>query len=257
MRLDQAQIDAFDRDGYLFFPGLLSSREMAVVEQELDRIVSEPRREIVFERDQKTVRSIFNMQAYSDVFRRLTQHPKILEPVAQLLGEAVYVFQLILNCKAAFNGDEWPWHQDYPTYHHDDGMAQPRVINTLIFIDEMQEFNAPLMLIPGSHRQEFPLPAIDRTQTSYAARWLPVEQVGSMARRNGIVAPKGPPGSVIFAHTNIIHGSGRNYSPWRRALISLTLNAVSNATSGSERPDYVVPADRTPLVPLAEDCLFA
>lgn len=257
MRLDQAQLDEFEDRGFLFFPGLLSGEEMAVVTRELDRIAAAPRREIVYEKDGKTVRSIFNMQAYSGTFARLTQHPRIVGPVSQLLGEPVYIFQMVLNCKAAFNGDEWPWHQDYPTYYADDGMPQARVINTLIFLDEMHEFNAPLMLIPGSHHEEFPLPEINRDKTSYAARWLPVEHVGPLARERGIVAPKGPAGSVIFAHTNIVHGSGRNYSPWRRALISLTLNAVSNVPTGSHRPDYIVPADHTPLSALQDDCLFA
>lgn len=256
MRLSQMQLNEFDDRGFLFFPSLLSAQEIRVVADEAERIASAPRQEIVYEKDGRTVRSIFNMQAYSDVFARLTRHPKIVGPVSQLLGEPIYVFQLVLNRKAPFNGDEWPWHQDYPTYHADDGMPKAAVINTLIFVDEMNEFNAPLMLIPGSHRSEFPLPAVNREQTSYAARWLPVEHVGPLAQQQGIVAPKGPAGSVIFAHTNIVHGSGRNYSPWRRSLISLTLNAVSKVPTGSHRPEYIVPSDRAPLAALQDDCLL-
>jgi ectoine hydroxylase len=236
---------------------LLTEGEMAVLARALDGIVQRKRPEIVTEKDGTTLRSVFNMQAYDEAFARLVRHPKILGSVADLLGEPVYVFQMVLNFKAGFAGDEWPWHQDYPTYHFDDGMPEPKVVNTLIFVEEVNEFNAPLMLIPGSHMREFPLPEINTSQTSYPARWLPVEHVGPIARERGIVAPKGPAGSVIFAHTNIVHGSGRNYSPWRRALISLTINAVSNATQSSCRPDHIVPSDRTPLVPLGEDCLLA
>lgn len=256
MKLTERERDEYDERGFLFFPGLLAAAEMAVLTRALEGIVSRRRPEIVYENDGTTLRSVFNMQAYDEAFTRLARHPKIVEPVISLLGEPAYVFQMVLNFKEGFTGDDWPWHQDYPTYHFDDGMPAPKVVNTLIFVEEVNEFNAPLMLIPGSHRIEFPLPEINTAQTSYPARWLPVEQVGPVARERGIVAPKGPPGSVIFAHTNIVHGSGRNYSPWRRALISLTMNAVSNATGKSRRPDHIVPSDRTPLAPLGANCLF-
>jgi ectoine hydroxylase len=257
MKLKQAQIDEYNDRGFLFFPSLLSKEEMGVLSRELDQIVAKPRREIVYEKDGKTLRSVFNMQTYNEAYRRLVRHPKIVDPVSQLLGSPIYVFQLILNFKAAFTGDDWPWHQDYPTYHFDDGLPQPRIVNALIFVDEVNEFNGPLMLVPGSHKLNFPLPDINTNQTSYPGRWLPVEHVEEIARRNGIVAPKGPAGSVIFAHTNIAHGSLKNMSPWRRAIISLTLNAVDNATTVSRRPDYVVPRERTPLESMQENCLQA
>lgn len=256
MQLTQNQMDEYKDRGFLFFPGLLAESEMAIVANALAGIVSKKRREIVYEKDGSTLRSVFNMQSYDTAFAHLVRHPKIVGPVTQLLGEPGYVFQMVLNFKAAFSGDDWPWHQDYPTYHFDDGMPAPKVVNTLIFVEEVHEFNAPLMLIPGTHRMDFPLPEINTVDTSYPGRWLPVKHVGPVALERGIVAPKGPAGSVIFSHTNIVHGSGRNYSPWRRALISLTINAVSNATGASRRPDYIVPSDRTPLTPLEENCLL-
>ena len=63
---------------------------------------------------------------------------------------------------------------------------------------------------------------------------------------------------MIFAHTNIIRGSGPNMSPWDRALMSLTLNSVENKTvKKSVRPDYIVMDDFTPVEPLADDCLVS
>ena len=76
----------------------------------------------------------------------------MLGTVEELLGEQVYAFQLAINCKAAFNGDVWFWHQDYPTYRYDDHIAEPRMVNALIFLDEVTTLNGPLMLVPGSHR---------------------------------------------------------------------------------------------------------
>lgn len=79
-------------------------------------------------------------------------------------------------------------------------------------------------------------------------------------QRGGIVAPTGLAGSVMFMHPNVLHGSGSNLSPWRRRLISLTYNAVSNkATAPSARSRDIVPDDSTvpALVALGDDCLLA
>ena len=35
----------------------------------------------------------------------------------------------------------------------EDGIPTPRMANAVIFLDEVNEFNGPLMLIPGSHKE--------------------------------------------------------------------------------------------------------
>ena len=76
----------------------------------------------------------------------------MVEPVQQVLGEALYMHQFKINGKAAFDGDVWQWHQDYGTWRADDLMPEPRAMNVAIFLDEVNEFNGPLMFIPGSHK---------------------------------------------------------------------------------------------------------
>ncbi len=257
MRLTQKQVGTWRRDGFLFIEGLLSAQEMAVVRAELPALLALRRQEVVLEKDGQTVRSLLNLHLYNAVFEALVRHPGLIEPTMQLLESEVYIFESILNMKHAFTGDVWQWHQDYPIYHADDGMRAPRVVNVLLFIDEVSEFNGPLMLIPGTHEETFELPEVDRTTTSYPLRSLDHGTIAQHARARGIAAPKGPAGSVIFAHTNIIHGSGPNMSPWGRALLSLTLNSVENKTVGkSVRPNYIVLDDFTAVEPLAEDCLL-
>lgn len=257
MTLTKAQLEEYDHRGYVFIPAYFSTEEMAVLQRELRETLKAPRRELVLEKDGKTPRSIFNMHAFNPVYGRLIRHPKIVGPARQLVGGPAYVFQMVINFKAPFSGDQWPWHQDYPTYHHDDGMPRPAVVNCLLFMEEVSAWNGPLMLVPESHKADFPLAPIDTKTTSYPGRWTQQQFVDEWARKKGIVAPTGPAGSIIFAHPNILHASGPNMSPWGRTLMSLTINALDNQTRGSRRPDYIVPSDRTPLEPLGEDCLLA
>ena len=46
MRLAQAQLDAFDREGYLFFPGLFSTHEIKVLLDEVPAIYAAQERDI-------------------------------------------------------------------------------------------------------------------------------------------------------------------------------------------------------------------
>jgi ectoine hydroxylase len=253
MQLTDNEMMEYRKNGFLYFPNLLSKREIEIINAELPSMLAPERREIVYESDEKTPRSIFNMHQYNPIYAKLVRHPKLIKPAMQLVANSVYVFQIIQNFKMPLKGEWWPWHQDYPTYHHDDGIPEPRMINVLIFLDEVNEFNGPLMLIPGSHQENFPVPEVTAKQASYKARYMDEENVASvMQKYHAIVAPKGPAGSVIFMHTNMVHGSAHNMSAWGRTVISLTLNAIENKSTGSRRPDYMAPPATTPVEPSDE-----
>ncbi len=248
--------------GYVFRESLLSVAEVNVLNDELARIVGgeEPAAGIIFETDGVTPRTVFNPHLYSDVYDRLIRHPKLLGAVEDLLSEQAYAFQLGINCKAAFNGDVWFWHQDFPTYLEDDHIPEPRMVNALIFLDEVTTLNSPLMIVPGSHRLA-PEVTEETTQgTSYTLRYSSTEMIKEQVAASGIVAPTGPPGSVIFMNVNALHGSTANLSPWSRRMITLTYNAMSNkATSPSRRSRDIVydDTDLPALAALPDDCLVA
>ena len=90
-----------------------------------------------------------------------------------------------VNCKAAFAGDVWFWHQDYPAYLEDDHIPEPRMVNALIFLDEVTPLNSPLMLVPGSHRYRDEMPDASDQGTSYTFRYSGVGRSGSRWRRPG------------------------------------------------------------------------
>ena len=68
-------------------------------------------------------------------------------------AKQLYMHQFKINGKMAFDGDVWQWHQDYGTWLNDDRMPAERAMNVAIFLDDVNEFNGPLMFIPGSHKQ--------------------------------------------------------------------------------------------------------
>ena len=258
--MDSPLVEEYQQSGFAFRAGLLDAHEVRALTDELETALAGDRtaERFIMEKDGATVRTVANLHQYTEAYRRLTQHPKVLGAARALLADDVYVFQLGVNCKAAFNGDVWYWHQDYPGYQNDDHIPTSRMVNTLIFLDEVNTMNSPLMLVPGSHRFIGAVPSVSDGGTSYSFRYADPAAVKAQVAAGGVEAPTGPAGSVIFMHVNTLHGSTANLSPWPRRMITLTYNAMSNkATSPSTRPRHIVPDDRdaTALQPLDNECL--
>jgi len=256
MKQTTAQLQQFDKDGYLFFPSLFSTEEISRVRDAVPALYAEDRPEIFREKDGKTPRTGFASHTYSEMFARLGRHPRMVAPVEQLLGEDVYMHQYKVNGKKAFDGDVWQWHQDFGTWHRDDGMPEPRAMNIAVFLDEVNEFNGPLYFIPGSHREGVVEAGHDLSTTSYPLWTLDNNKVKELVDRGGIVAPKGPPGSMLVFHSCLVHGSPPNMTPWDRVIIYLSLCAVSNHITKYNRPEYIAHRDFTPVQKMADDCLL-
>src|SRR5204863_430010 len=157
----------------------------------------------------------------------------------------------------AFDGDVWQWHQDYGTWKNDDLMPEARAMDVAIFLDEVNEFNGPLMFIPGSHELGVIDADHDTSTTSYPLWTINHDTIRKLVERGGIVAPKGPPGSMILFHSCLLHASTSNLSPWNRVSAYLSLCAVSNNIRRFTRPGYIAHRDFTPLKCLPDDCLLA
>jgi len=153
MQLSREQLEQFDRDGYLFFPGLFTPEETQVLNNAVPELYSRREAYNVREKGSEAVRTNFAAHLYSEPFAKLARHPRMVEPVEALFGEKLYMHQFKINGKMAFEGDVWQWHQDFGTWLNDDLMPEPRAMNVAIFLDDVNEFNGPLMFIPGSHKK--------------------------------------------------------------------------------------------------------
>ena len=256
MQLTRAQIEQFNRDGYLFFPSLFAPEEMQVLLDEVPHLYAQHRPENVREKGSDAVRTNFAAHLYSKPFAKLARHPRMVEPSMQIFGELVYMHQFKINGKMAFEGDLWQWHQDYGTWQADDLMPEARAMNVAIFLDEVNEFNGPLMFIPGSHTLGVLDAEHDATTTSYPLWTIHHDTIRKLVARGGLVAPKGPAGSMILFHGCLVHASTANLSPWNRVSVYLSLCAVSNHIRRFKRPEYIAHRDFTPIACLPDDCLL-
>src|SRR5258706_4348006 len=256
MKLSADQIARFERDGYLFFPSLFTPPEIKTLTDEVPALYAQRRPENVREKTGDVVRTNFAAHLYSYPFAKLARHPRMVEPIQQVFGEPVYMHQFKINGKAAFDGDVWQWHQDYGTWRADDQMPEARAMNVAIFLDEVNEFNGPLMFIPGSHKLGVLDAQHDTSTTSYPLWTVNHDTITKLVERGGIVAPKGPAGSMIPFHRWPVHASSSNLSASKRVSVYLSLCAVSNHIRRFKRPEYIAHRDFTPIECLPDDCLL-
>ena len=120
MRLTKAQLEQFDREGYLFFPGQFTPAETRTLTAAVPELYARREAYNVREKGSDAVRTNFAAHLSSAPFARLARHPRMVLPVQDLLGEKLYMHQFKINGKMAFEGDVWQWHQDYGTWKNDD-----------------------------------------------------------------------------------------------------------------------------------------
>ena len=259
MKLEDTQIETFDEQGYLFFPGLLDEEEVTILQEAIPQVVNRQGPEVIPEKeDPSAARLAFGAHAYSEPFQYLSVLPRLLNPVQPLLRDDVYLHQSRLNSKQGFGGGaSWDWHQDYPPWHSIDGMPEPRCIMASVFVDDCTAVTSPLMIVPGSQRHGLLDAKLhkDAKGKGYALHHIDRPTFQRLAEENGIEALIGPAGSVAFIHCNVVHGSANNVSPWRRAIMYLIYNAVSNACVGEQRDWYHHNRDATPLQPISDNSL--
>ncbi len=255
MRLTDHELQALDKDGYLFFPSKFSPEEAALLRAEADAVYALEREE-VWRESSGVARTAFAAHTYNEAFARLGAHPRLIEPVMQILGGPVYIHQFKINAKAAFDGEVWQWHQDYGTWKRDDDMPEPRAMNIAVFLDEVTAANGPLLLLPGSHKHGVLEAGHDLETTSYPLWTLERETVSKLAERGGCIAPTGPAGSMLLFSSLLVHASPPNISPFGRTIVYLSLCHVDNHIRAFNRSEWIAHRDFTPIEPLHDDCLM-
>lgn len=276
MQLTQEQLDFYEGKGYLFIPEGFPQVDIEALKTEVPKAFAEDSIRRVVEKDGSMVRSVYGTHLHNETFNILSRHPRIVLPAISVLESDVYVYQFKINAKASFGGDLWEWHQDFIFWQREDGMPAPRVLNAVIFLDEVNEFNGPLYLIPGSHAEGVidclsdDKPLASEVEPTYESSpgWinnltanlkyaLTKEVVARLVSKYGLVAPKGPAGSILFFHSNLVHASTNNISPFDRTTVIISFNSVENlpVSTAPPRPEFIVSRDAKPIVPVAENAL--
>lgn len=266
--LGEEALSRFERDGFIWFEGFFSQERTEPFFDDLREMAQDPSwldsPQVIRDPQTDDIRSVFAMHEISERFARLTHDPRILGMARQLLGGDVYIHQSRINDKFGFQGKGFNWHSDFETWHSEDGMPRMRAISASLMLTDNNEFNGPLMLIPGSHH--YFVPGVEQTPDQNWKDSLKAQRVGVpeqedlawLARRGGIEAPKGRAGSLLLFECNTLHASNQNMSPWPRSNLFFVYNSVDNAlvapfNDHEPRPEFLATRDNIQPLDMSDE----
>ena len=260
MDLTEKQISEYDENGWILLPELFSKEEISILEAAAMDVLQRPGPEVAREPNGDP-HVCWGMHLFDERFGALTKHPRVLLPVEQLMRSQVFVHQSRINIKQQ-NGSIVEWHQDFGTYHRVDGIPEARGIMIGVFLDDVNACNAPVLAVPGSHKEGVVSEAvIDDTVADHdgAAKYrydITETTMKRLVERRGLEAIEGPAGSVLLMNMTVVHGSSVNISPLRRLLLYVNVSATDNRGESFVRPEYYAARDFAPLLPLSDDCIL-
>jgi ectoine hydroxylase len=176
----------------------------------------------------------------------------------QILGSAVYLYQSRVNRKPGFAGRDFYWHSDFETWHVEDGMPRMRALSVSVALTPNHCWNAPLLLIPGSHQHYVSCPG--HTPPNHYEQSLRKQEYGTpshevlrwLAKRGGIASITCDAGAAVLFDCNTMHGSNGNITPDPRTNGFLVYNSVENAVEAPfggtpPRPEFLAARRVEPL----------
>ncbi|HLS86696.1 MAG TPA: ectoine hydroxylase [Burkholderiales bacterium] len=264
--LSQHQLKSYQKNGFILLKGFFSEAEAAVFLEEANRLCDDPaiqgREEAIREPGSDLVRSVFRPHRLSPLYERLAADRRLVDIAQQILGSQVYIHQSRVNLKSGFFGKDFYWHSDFETWHVEDGMPRMRAVSCTVLLTENNEFNGPLLLMPGSHMHF--ISCVGETPQDHYKQSLRKQEYGIadpaalrfLADKRGLQAMKGPAGSVVFFDCNAMHGSNSNISPYPRSNLFMVYNSVENRLDPPRgglkpRPEFIAAReDCEPIVPL-------
>ena len=251
--------DEYRRKGYICVPSLLDAREVDVLNAATNRVIGMDGPQVMRERN-GLPHVIYGMHLLDPRLSTLARHPRLVAICEQLLGKSVYVHQSRVNAKQT-GGAIVNWHQDFGTYPRVDGVPRPDGIMIGVFLDDITQCNAPLMAVPGSHREgvvseaRVNPAAEDHTGAARYRYDISHETMTRLIERYGLETITAPAGSIVFMDMQVVHGSTVNITPLRRVILYLNVCTTDNRGASFARPEYLAARDFSAIEKLGADCV--
>ena len=224
--LSKEQIDQFHRDGFLLVRGLYNPAEMEDISRWTDEVSGSP--EIAghymmyFEPSKqdgsRIISRIEDFVSFHEGFAELITRRRMQTAVSDLFGEPAVLFKDKINFKLP-GGDGFKEHQDVQAGWDDYASLH---ITAMIAIDETNEANGSVEMIPGMHKQGL-----------LGKMWEPLTESDTANAEYQPVHCQ--PGDAVFFDSYAPHRSMPNKTDKARRVLYITFNVASE---GDHRAQY-------------------
>lgn len=251
--MNQSQLDEYLKKGFLVLPD-----NRIFLENSIEYKMCNSEYSVKFyESDEITVRSYYGFHRDPEIFNWIKKNEPIKSICKSIYQEQdVYVHQSKINIKNKAESSVWPYHRDFPFWNVFDGIKENKLLNLVLFLDDVNEDNGALGFIPSSQNyflereenfknQSF---SLEGSASSNLLFDFTEEEVAMLRNKFGHELSVGPKGSILIFDPNTIHGSSFSSEDFSRRILILTFNTCDNLPKiPLTRPDYLCSEDFTPI----------
>lgn len=201
--LTDAQIDQFNRLGFVQPFDIFGREEMSRIRCYFDRLMKDLGPEGAY--------GINCYQARMAGIWDIATDPRILDHVQDIIGSDIICWASAILSKRAGDPKQVPWHQDASFWK----LSPARTVTVWLAIDDVDEGNAAMRFIPGSHDNgEIETSAMGETSIFHKG-------IAEAERFGAPVSNCLKAGQVSLHADMLIHGSKPNASDRRRCGLTL------------------------------------
>ncbi len=249
MKLTPQEIEQFQRNGYLSISErVIDDEHLAVLRAHYDAVFAQKRGTIgeglrnlavvgESESDENAdcaeeMLQLMEMWRFDEEFRKLLYHEPMLDIAESLIGPNIQLFHDQALYKPAHHGGEVNWHQDNGYWR-----CQPsNLVSIWMALDDADEGNGCMNLIPGSHLEEAAAHAQAKTQKGNLPALLEAEVDASQAVPVPIKA-----GYALVHHCLTLHQTHPNRSTReRRAMVIHYMPVGTQNGRGEAMADHLL-----------------
>ena len=220
--LTPEQVQAYERDGFVFPVDVLQAQEARACREELQAWERERGAPIDFPEKSKS----YLLFAWAD---RLVHHPRILDAVEDVIGPDILVYHSTLFVKEARTPAYVRWHQD-STYFY----LQPHLhVTAWVALSDASVAAGCMQALPGSHRWG----AFDHDDKPEPMNMIRRGQgiSGRFDHAQGHFMPVAA-GQMSLHHTDLVHASAGNDTDDRRLGFAISYIPAHVKPVGAVRP---------------------
>ena len=200
----------YEENGFILVKGALPREECAVYREELHDLARRLqakkdsnatwRGTWLKEEERQRVQILYchDVQFYLSSFTRLLVDPRLLDPVADVIGPNIQLHHTKMFIKPPETGSPFPMHQDYPYFPHE----RHSMLAAIVHFDDAPLERGCLRVVPGSNRGG-PLPTVTEGNFYLSPEEWPLEAALPVPAEAGDI--------LIFNYLTV-HGSGVNTS---------------------------------------------
>ncbi len=200
--LSEAQVAAYQRDGYLFPLHAMAPAQMRATRERFDALC---RREGGSLGRRTNTKTHLLVTWLADLVR----HPTVLDAVEDLLGPNLLCWGAGFFHKPAHAADFVSWHQD-STYW---GLSRPDVVTAWIAFTPSLPLSGCMRVVPGTHTRDQLAHRDTFASGNMLSRGQEVDVEVDPTKAVDIVLQ---PGEFSLHHVRIVHGSEPNRADWPR-----------------------------------------